>query len=235
MQFFRDCETPERKELRNHEKLFRPEGDEYMGKIEMNKRKKKEAMLNKAFELFTTKGINDTSISDIVNKAGVAKGTFYLYFRDKYDVRNLLISHKSSQVFMNAAKELETQDGIDKLEDKIIFLADNILNQLAEDKALLMFISKNLSWGYFKSAVTAPSQDGDINFKDVYYQMLDKAEYEFKDPEIMIYMIVELVSSTCYSAILYNEPVGLKEIKPYLFDNIRHIIDAHKTRKKEGR
>ncbi|UKI57168.1 MAG: TetR/AcrR family transcriptional regulator [Clostridium sp.] len=26
------------------------------------------------------KGINDTSISDIVNEAGVAKGTFYLYF-----------------------------------------------------------------------------------------------------------------------------------------------------------
>ena len=74
-----------------------------MGKVEANKKKKKESLLNTAFELFTSKGINETSISDIVNKAGVAKGTFYLYFRDKYDVRNLLISHKSSNVFMNAA------------------------------------------------------------------------------------------------------------------------------------
>ena len=49
-----------------------------MGKAEENKLKKRESLLNTAFELFTTKGIHDTSISDIVEKAGVAKGTFYL-------------------------------------------------------------------------------------------------------------------------------------------------------------
>ena len=47
-----------------------------MSKVENNKKIKKEALLNTAFDLFTSKGINDTSISDIVNKAGVAKGTF---------------------------------------------------------------------------------------------------------------------------------------------------------------
>lgn len=50
----------------------------------MKKQKKKDALFNTAFELFTTKGTNQTTISDIVNKAGVAKGTFYLYFKDKY-------------------------------------------------------------------------------------------------------------------------------------------------------
>ena len=40
-----------------------------------------------------------TSISDIVDNAGVAKGTFYLYFKDKYDIRNKLIAHKSGEVF----------------------------------------------------------------------------------------------------------------------------------------
>ena len=55
--------------------------------------------INTAFELFTTKGTNQTTISDIVNKAGVAKGTFYLYFKDKYDIRNKLVSHKTSDLF----------------------------------------------------------------------------------------------------------------------------------------
>jgi len=50
-----------------------------MGKVDENKKKKKEALFNTAYELFTTKGINATAISDIVEKAGVAKGTFYLY------------------------------------------------------------------------------------------------------------------------------------------------------------
>ena len=45
-----------------------------MGKVDENKKKKKEALFNTAYELFTTKGINATAISDIVEKAGVAKG-----------------------------------------------------------------------------------------------------------------------------------------------------------------
>ena len=53
-----------------------------MGKLESNKKKKEAALYNTAFELFTTKGTNKTTISDIVEKAGVAKGTFYLYFKD---------------------------------------------------------------------------------------------------------------------------------------------------------
>ena len=66
-----------------------------MGKVESNKKQKKDALFNTAFELFTTKGTNKTTISDIADKAGVAKGTFYLYFKDKYDIRNKLVSYKT--------------------------------------------------------------------------------------------------------------------------------------------
>lgn len=47
-----------------------------MGKLESNKKKKEDALYNTAFELFTTKGTNKTTISDIVEKAGVAKVLF---------------------------------------------------------------------------------------------------------------------------------------------------------------
>lgn len=73
-----------------------------MGKLELNKKKKKDALFNTAFELFTTKGLTKTTISDIVNQAGVAKGTFYLYFKDKYDIRNKLVSHKTGELFFSA-------------------------------------------------------------------------------------------------------------------------------------
>ena len=43
-----------------------------MGKIDENKKKKKETLFNSAYDLFITKGINSTAISDIVEKAGVA-------------------------------------------------------------------------------------------------------------------------------------------------------------------
>ena len=68
-----------------------------MKKVELNKKKKQDALLNTAYHLFTEKGFQKTSISDIVNEAGVAKGTFYLYFKDKLDIRNKLINKKSKK------------------------------------------------------------------------------------------------------------------------------------------
>ena len=53
-----------------------------MSKIEQNKQIKRESLLETAYRLFTGKGIHKTSISDIVEAAGVAKGTFYLYFKE---------------------------------------------------------------------------------------------------------------------------------------------------------
>ena len=70
-----------------------------MGKVEINKKQKKDALLNAAFDIFTNIGINKASISEIVEKAGVAKGTFYLYFADKYDLRKKLIAHNATKIF----------------------------------------------------------------------------------------------------------------------------------------
>ena len=46
----------------------------------------------------------------------------------------------------------------------------------------------------------------------------------------MIFMIIELISSTCYSSILYEEPVGIDELKPPLFSSIRGIIENFKIK-----
>ena len=200
-----------------------------MGKVDSNKQLKESSLLKTAFEFFTTKGFNKTSISDIVEKAGVAKGTFYLYFKDKYDIRNRLIAHKSSQIFRTALEEISPETQPLEFEEKIIKILDNIVNQLNSNQTLLTFISKNLSWGVFKNAITSTTNENDVDFVKVYYKMLDDAPYKFKDPEIMLFMIIELVSSTCYSAILSSEPCNLEELKPYLYKAVCSIIEQHKA------
>ena len=135
-----------------------------MGKADLNKKLKENSLLKTAFEFFTTKGFSKTSITDIVNKAGVAKGTFYLYFKDKYDIRNKLVSHKSSQLFKTALRELGDTINDLPFEERLIRIIDNIINQLNNNQSLLTFISKNLSWGIFKNAITTPVSEDDINF-----------------------------------------------------------------------
>jgi AcrR family transcriptional regulator len=197
-----------------------------LSKIENNKKYKRDSLLDSAFTLFIQKGINKTSIQDIAAKSGVAKGTFYLYFKDKYDLRNILIAHKASQLFQ-AADIAMHKAGITDTIEQMLFIVDHIIDDLAQDKKLLLFISKNLSWGIFKSTLINSSNTENLDFYDIYTQLLNQDQYDFIDPEIMLFMIIELVSSTCYSSILYNEPVKIEDLKPYLYDAVRNIIDRH--------
>lgn len=194
-----------------------------MNKNEIKKKLKEDALLNTAFELFTSQGLTKTTINDIVNKAGVAKGTFYLYFTDKYDIRNKLIAHKAAEMFRKASSEL-VESGITDFEDSIIFIADKLIDQLSNDKSLLTFISKNLSWGIFKTVLINSKDDTDIDFRVIFWELFEKSPMHYDNPEILIFMIIELVSSTSYSTILYNEPVSIDELKPFLFSAIRSMI-----------
>ena len=48
-------------------------------------------ILDTAERLFTTKGYSQTTILDILNEIGIAKGTFYYYFKSKEEVMDAII------------------------------------------------------------------------------------------------------------------------------------------------
>ena len=191
-----------------------------MGKLDEKKKIKQEALLSSAFKLFTEKGINNTSIADIASSAKLAKGTFYLYFKDKYDIRDRLITKHGNRLFENANR-------CQTLEDCVIFIADNVIGQLDQNRALLKFISKNLSWAVFANIRIAGKDN--MNCMDIFEELINKSGRTFKDKDLMIFMIVELVNSTCYSTIIYESPVTLEELKPSLYETIRSIVAQFET------
>ena len=79
-------------------------------KIIENKKIKENNLLQAAFNLFTKEDITNVSVNDIVKNAGVAKGTFYLYFKDKYQIRDILIQKEAHRLFEEAHKQLEKND-----------------------------------------------------------------------------------------------------------------------------
>ena len=199
-----------------------------MSKLDVNKKQKKDALLNAAFQLFLANGLTKTTISDIVDAAGVAKGTFYLYFEDKYDIRNKLISHKAGQLFTAAYSAVQEKGNL-VFDERIIFIVDYIVDELTKDKPLLKFLSKNLSWGVFKTALIAPlEEEEEVNFYEVYLKMIENSGHEILEPEIMLFLIIELVESSIYSSILENEPVSIEKLKPHLYDTIRYILKSHR-------
>lgn len=69
--------------------------------IRMNRQDKKNLTRTKITTVFINlvhqKGFTNTTISDITQQAGLSRGTFYVYFLDKYDllekVENNLLKH----------------------------------------------------------------------------------------------------------------------------------------------
>ncbi len=197
-----------------------------MGKWDANKKLKRDTLLNTSFELFTSQGINQTSISDIVKKAGVAKGTFYLYFKDKYDIRNRLIARKSNQLFAKAYQELLKQP-LTSAEDKIIFLMKHILLDLQNEPMVLSLIYKDLSWALFKEAVTNFSDDEETDFLTLLETIFKDSPVKYRDNEVMMFLIVEMVSSSGYSSIIYKQPMPLEDLIPQLETAVRGIMKSY--------
>ena len=196
-----------------------------MGKIEEKKKEKEQALLTAAFQLFTEEGIDNTSVSEIVKSADMAKGTFYLYFKDKYEIQNCLIAHQANMIFEQASHQLNDrilEKAVESLEDCVIYLADNIIDQFNENPSLLRFISKNLSWGVFSSIRISDLDNR--NCMDVFESLLQVSKKKYRQKELMIYMIVELINSTCYNVILYHSPVDLQALKADLFIAVRNIL-----------
>ncbi len=206
-----------------------------MGKVLQNKLQKQKALLDSAYELFTTIGFNKTTIRDIAHKAGVAKGTFYLYFNDKVEIRDALVRAKSSQLIQDACAAMDEQlaGGTADMDtaDKFIYIINYLIDYVAGDTNYLRFMSKHLSWGLFTGShhtVQYHSEEDAspvIDFVDYIGKMLEADKVTIREPRILIFTLLELVSSTCYDVILYKEPMPLEEFKPYLNRTIRLLVN----------
>ncbi|MBR6473647.1 MAG: TetR/AcrR family transcriptional regulator [Firmicutes bacterium] len=189
-----------------------------MSRIDDNKQQKKDRLMDAAFDLYTSQGIVKTTIDDIVKRSGIAKGTFYLYFKDKYDLQEKLIAHKSKQIFDHALSHSGCEE-LATVEERVLALVDDILDQLKNEKHVLRFIYKNLSWGVFRRAIDR----SDTDFLALLISAIN-APVDPKTLEIEIYTIFELLSSTCYSVILDDEPCDLDTYMPYLHRSIIAIL-----------
>ncbi len=193
-----------------------------VSKIKENKKRKEEELYTAAYELFTTKGTNNTAIDEIVKKAGVAKGTFYLYFKDKYDIINKLILKKSIQIVEEGMKKTE-EEKIEAFEDQTIFFIDYVINYFKTNKLLLKLINKNFSCGLYKRTMLS-NEESHKGVQEVMKFFMENLQSKYnmslEEAELTLFMIFELVGGVCYSSIVLGEPEDIDTIKPFLFKKI---------------
>ncbi len=188
-----------------------------------NKNDKYHRILDATYKLFVERGDTDISISEIVERAGVAKGTFYLYFRDKDQLKESLIAEKSNEFFRQAMQALRATDLV-AFDEQVIFVVNYLINELTDNLMALKLIAKNLSFGVFNQKLQGYVDDDRSDIVQALLLAAKKSGVKLRNPRILLFMIIELTSSTCFSCILESKPLSIDEFKPFLFATIRQMI-----------
>ncbi len=79
-----------------------------MNKRQTSAQKTKRKLITAGLELIKEKGFDAINVEDITKKAGVAKGTFYIYFKRKEDI----VLDISRVPFGEIAEELKKMEGL---------------------------------------------------------------------------------------------------------------------------
>ncbi|MDD6021512.1 MAG: TetR/AcrR family transcriptional regulator [Oscillospiraceae bacterium] len=183
---------------------------------------KKIKLIDVAYDLFTSKGVNITPIDDVVKLAGVAKGTFYLYFKDKYDLLDQIIISRSEAMVFDALNLLEKESENREMQpaEKLIFFTDNIMDMLNENEEFVSLIQKNLP--AFQSLAVVGENSKLLDGSKKLIEIFTDGGFSEIDAQKYLYLLTTMVVSAGCNSILNPESLSIDEIKP----NIHYIINC---------
>ncbi|MCI1965279.1 MAG: TetR/AcrR family transcriptional regulator [Oscillospiraceae bacterium] len=193
------------------------------GKLLENKKIKMTKLYNAAYDLFTSKGVHATVVDEIVRQAGVAKGTFYLYCRDKYDLVNKVILKRTSALLEKSMAALAQEQKKNSLsfQESVIFFVDSLIQAFRNDTPFLELIFKNLSPQLFERLF------GCAELEDVRNAFVENFTLGGGSSEAAgqrLYLIVCMVGAVCYSSLIMKTPYGFDEVRPELYRSIERIL-----------
>lgn len=192
-----------------------------MDKIAKKKNEKYTKILDTALGLFEKNGTHLVSIDEIVKGAGVAKGTFYLYFKDRYDLISTLIIEKASKYMSLLSDEYEPRDFGD-VSTSVHHYIEYISDFLQKNKTLCILIEKNLN-----TCVNAVAQTKEGPIKELYekiFSELINCGVSEAEARAKLYLYIELIVSSCCNAIIRETPYTIEELKPHLCQIIESSI-----------
>ena len=192
-----------------------------MDKITKKKNEKYTKILDTALGLFEKNGTHLVSIDEIVKGAGVAKGTFYLYFKDRYDLISTLIIEKASKYMSLLSDEYEPRDFGD-VSTSVRHYIEYISDFLQKNKTLCILIEKNLN-----TCVNAVAQTKEGPIKELYekiFSELINCGVSEAEARAKLYLYIELIVSSCCNAIIRETPYTIEELKSHLCQIIESSI-----------
>lgn len=195
------------------------------GKRNEKKKLKLEKLYEAAYNLLNSNGVRNTIVDDIAKKAGVAKGTFYLYFKDKDDLIDKVIIRKTSMLLNEAMEALARRNKLKQqnFQQSVIFISDYLIHFFENDKNFLELVHGKLSLNLYKRLLHSK----EIEFaKETFIQNYVHAGGNPQSAKRRLFIIVDMICSVCYNTLSLEFPYRFDEIKDDLYDSIGKILTA---------
>lgn len=197
-----------------------------MDKTAKKKSEKYSKIIDSAFALFEKKGPHVVSIDEIVKSAGIAKGTFYLYFHDKHDLVSKLILDRAEKYLNGISFESGDIKDDGQFCEKLKSYLECLCNFLEDNKTLTLLVDKNIN-----ICVNAVFESTESPLFELYGNIknyLLKRGVQEKDFTVKFYLYVELTVASVCNAVLRERPYDVGEVKDNLYQIILNGIAGEK-------
>lgn len=107
----------------------------------MNRRKREQQILDAAAQFFSKSGYSQANVSEIINVAHVARGTFYLHFKSKGDLFSKILDRFFSEVTRDVSMmNILHGDSSKPIAKNIRELSSDLISTLTQNRSLLKLI-----------------------------------------------------------------------------------------------
>ena len=96
-------------------------------------------VLDAALRVFSANGYHQTRISDIIEEASIARGTFYLYFDSKNAIFHELLDLLLERIRSNVVG-VDLEDGAPPVREQLLGSVRGVFEAFRDDRALAKFI-----------------------------------------------------------------------------------------------
>lgn len=190
-----------------------------------NKSMKRRSILDAATHLFTNHSFADTAIDDVVRVAGVAKGTFYLYFRDKHDLLDQIVMRRTAEILSDGCRTLREKAEQKKMNvaEQIIFLTDYIATYLQKNRKVTALIDKKFSACFTDSMMQEDEEfQGAVSYLT---NLLTEVRQTYEEARRTLYILMDMVGSVLCDSLLDEKPYSMDEILPTLHSMLRGMLN----------
>jgi AcrR family transcriptional regulator len=181
-------------------------------------------LLAVALDLFAARGYHATSISHIIEKASVARGTFYQYFRSKKEIFDSLLDQMFEQV-TSAVAPIE----IAAPEQIAIAIRANI-------ESLCRRLQENLPMGrILLEQAVGVNETGREQLRDFYVRVLDRIERAVTigqklgvvrrgDAGLIAIFLLAMVKESLYQQILGTRMLSISRLVDEIFETVQQGV-----------